>query len=279
MITACQVETKDGVKQSVTFLDGHFVRQTVTRIHHEARRPSRYVQRQDSLDRHDVTWIPRRNHRWQYSATETGAAYISWCWCHAWHGWHRRVDSSTRTSSEISTSPGPCCTPLLTRMSDAGPQITTGAGWMNSTTGAGSWITAGAGAMYSTATICGNCRGVWVLLLRVHIQPGEDPQPAQALGSLQALVRCDQRRRSAVTAGACGVLLLRVLCHLASRPLSKRPAASTSNLARICLDKPNKAVNRLWEQMDFHLRLRPLTAQILQDRLRTAFSRGSQEAS
>ena len=29
------------------------------------------------------------------------------------------------------------------------------------TTGACTWITAGAGEMYSTATICGNCRGVW----------------------------------------------------------------------------------------------------------------------
>ena len=46
-------------------------------------------------------------------------------------------------------------------MPDAGPQITTGAGWMNSTTDAGTWITAGAGEMYSTATFCGNCRGVW----------------------------------------------------------------------------------------------------------------------
>ena len=41
----------------------------------------------------------------KYSATDPGAAYTSWSWCHAWHGWHRRVDSSTGTSSEITTSP------------------------------------------------------------------------------------------------------------------------------------------------------------------------------
>ena len=45
-----------------------------------------------------------------------------------------------------------------------------------------------------------------------QVPVGRIPQPA--LGSLQALVRCTQQRRSAVTAGACGVLLLRVLCHL-----------------------------------------------------------------
>ena len=50
MITASQIQTKDGVRQSVTFVDGHCVRHTVTRIHHEARRPSRNVQ--DKLARH-----------------------------------------------------------------------------------------------------------------------------------------------------------------------------------------------------------------------------------
>ena len=33
-------------------MDGHRAQHTVTRIHHEARRPSRNVQRQDSLSRH-----------------------------------------------------------------------------------------------------------------------------------------------------------------------------------------------------------------------------------
>ena len=42
---------KDGVMQSVTFVDGHCEQHTVTRIRHEARRPSRSVQRQDSLGR------------------------------------------------------------------------------------------------------------------------------------------------------------------------------------------------------------------------------------
>ena len=42
---------KDGAMQSVTFVDGRCVQHTVTRIHHEARRPSRSVQRQDSLGR------------------------------------------------------------------------------------------------------------------------------------------------------------------------------------------------------------------------------------
>ena len=50
-ITASQIPMKDGVMQSVTFVDGHCVQHTVTRIHHEARRPSRCVQRQDSLGR------------------------------------------------------------------------------------------------------------------------------------------------------------------------------------------------------------------------------------
>ena len=44
-------QTKDDVKQRVIFV-GHCVRHTVTRIHHEARRWSRSVQRQDSLGRH-----------------------------------------------------------------------------------------------------------------------------------------------------------------------------------------------------------------------------------
>ena len=39
------------MRQSVTFVDGHCVQHTVTRILHEARRPSRSVQRQDSLGR------------------------------------------------------------------------------------------------------------------------------------------------------------------------------------------------------------------------------------
>ena len=38
------------MRQSVTFENGHCVRHTVTKIHHEARRPSRNVQRRDSLD-------------------------------------------------------------------------------------------------------------------------------------------------------------------------------------------------------------------------------------
>ena len=156
----------------------------------------------------------------KYSTADPGAAYISWSWCHAWHGWHRRVDSSTGTSSESTTSPGVM---HFTTDTDArcGPS---GAGWMNSTTGAGTWITAGAGEMYSTATFCGNCRGVW--------------------GS------------------SCSVSF----ATWASWPLSKRPAASASNLARICFNTPDRSVNYLWEQMDFRLRLRPLNAQILQDR-------------
>ena len=52
----------------------------------------------------------------------------------------------------------------------------------------------------------------------------------------------------------------------ASRPLSKRPAASASNPARICFNMPDRSVNCLCEQLDFRLRLRPLNAQILQDR-------------
>ena len=106
---------------------------------------------------------------------------------------------------------------------------------MNCTTGAGTWITAGAGEMYSTATFCGNCRGVWGL-------PAPCPLP---LGPL--------------------------------RPLSKRPAATASNLARICFNTPERSVNCLWEQMDFRLRLRPLNAQILQDRRQDRG--GGQEAS
>ena len=51
-ITASHIQAKDGVRQSVTFEDGHCVQHTVTRIHHEARRPSRNVQRQDRLGRH-----------------------------------------------------------------------------------------------------------------------------------------------------------------------------------------------------------------------------------
>ena len=51
-ITASQIQTKDGVRQSLTFVTGHCVRHTATRIHHEARRPSLSVQRQDSLGRH-----------------------------------------------------------------------------------------------------------------------------------------------------------------------------------------------------------------------------------
>ena len=50
-ITASQIQTKDGVRQSVTLTDVHCVQHTtVTRIHHEARRPSRNVQ--DKLARH-----------------------------------------------------------------------------------------------------------------------------------------------------------------------------------------------------------------------------------
>ena len=52
-IMASQIQTKDGVRQSVTFEDGHCVQHTVNRIHHEARRPSRRVRRQDSLGRQD----------------------------------------------------------------------------------------------------------------------------------------------------------------------------------------------------------------------------------
>ena len=50
--TASRVQTKDSVRQSVIFVAGHCVRHTVTRIHHEARRPSRSVQRQGCLGRH-----------------------------------------------------------------------------------------------------------------------------------------------------------------------------------------------------------------------------------
>ena len=39
------------MRQSETFEDGHCVQHTVTRIQHEARRPSRSVQRQVTLDR------------------------------------------------------------------------------------------------------------------------------------------------------------------------------------------------------------------------------------
>ena len=40
------------MKQSVTFENGHCVRHTVTKIHHEARHPHRKVQRQDKKARH-----------------------------------------------------------------------------------------------------------------------------------------------------------------------------------------------------------------------------------
>ena len=45
-----KVLKKHGVRQSVTFVDGHCVQHTVTRNHHEARRPSRNGQ--DNLARH-----------------------------------------------------------------------------------------------------------------------------------------------------------------------------------------------------------------------------------
>ena len=50
--TASQIPMKDGVRQSVTFENGHCVQYTVTRIHHNARRPSRSRQKQDRLGRH-----------------------------------------------------------------------------------------------------------------------------------------------------------------------------------------------------------------------------------
>ena len=46
------ITRSDGVRQSVTFVDGHCVRHTVTRDRHSAGRVSRSAQRQSSLDRH-----------------------------------------------------------------------------------------------------------------------------------------------------------------------------------------------------------------------------------
>ena len=48
------LQTKGGVRQSETFVDGHCVRHTVTRIHHEARRPSRNVQDKQARHLHGV---------------------------------------------------------------------------------------------------------------------------------------------------------------------------------------------------------------------------------
>ena len=48
-ITASQIHTKYGVRQSVTVTDEHCLSYIVTRIHHNARRPSLSEQRQDRL--------------------------------------------------------------------------------------------------------------------------------------------------------------------------------------------------------------------------------------
>ena len=47
--TASQIPMKGGVKQSVIFVGGHCLQYIATRIHHNARRPSRSGQRQDRL--------------------------------------------------------------------------------------------------------------------------------------------------------------------------------------------------------------------------------------
>ena len=51
-VTTGQVQTQDGVGQGVSLVDGHSVRDTITRVKHDASGTARGVQRQHSLDGH-----------------------------------------------------------------------------------------------------------------------------------------------------------------------------------------------------------------------------------
>ena len=49
-ITTSQIQTEDGVREGITFIDGDGVRDTISRIHDDTSGTSRGVQRQDGLD-------------------------------------------------------------------------------------------------------------------------------------------------------------------------------------------------------------------------------------
>uniref|UniRef100_A0A8W7PLU9 Uncharacterized protein n=1 Tax=Anopheles coluzzii TaxID=1518534 RepID=A0A8W7PLU9_ANOCL len=51
-IATGQIQTQDGVRESVAFVDGHRVRHTITRVHHNAGGTAGSVQRQHRLDGH-----------------------------------------------------------------------------------------------------------------------------------------------------------------------------------------------------------------------------------
>ena len=49
-ITSSQIQTEDGVGESISLVDGHSVRHTITRVEHDTSSTSRSVQREHSLD-------------------------------------------------------------------------------------------------------------------------------------------------------------------------------------------------------------------------------------
>ena len=55
-ITPSQIQTKDGMGESVALVDGHGVRHTITGVEHDASSTTRRVQRQHGLDGHVHCW-------------------------------------------------------------------------------------------------------------------------------------------------------------------------------------------------------------------------------
>ena len=55
-VTASQVQTEDGMGKCISFIDGHSVRYTITRIKHDTSGTSRGIQRKHSLDSHVHSW-------------------------------------------------------------------------------------------------------------------------------------------------------------------------------------------------------------------------------
>merc|ERR1719323_2211221 len=46
-LTACQVKAENGMGESITLIDGHSVRHTITRIHDDASSTTRCIERED----------------------------------------------------------------------------------------------------------------------------------------------------------------------------------------------------------------------------------------